>query len=620
MVTRVQTIAARIKADNTLGLPFFNPVKLVPDEVSDPHQWNKQLREILWDLTTLFNEAKSQGQRLMALSMYYNHERDRLDRMIKELNLKCTVLEDRLELPNTRGFTDSFTDFNTIETGGDIERGLALTTAMVDLKRGSVRLPRLPGIPAKYDLKNAYIRVDGSVEQFGKIENIISDSIDKTWQATSGQNTLSISVELEQEVEVNCIELEYENVGNPEVTISIGQGANVINLGDFIAWEFEPQVIKNFTITITKQVPDVDDKYIYAIKHLAVKMERYQNKAVMITKRFPLNQVNEITLKTEEIVPAQTNIRYYLSLEYKNRPFDWFEITKDRPVVFNNVEEEFGIFDSGDAFFGTEVAEEFGVKYYAIGSIERLPFANSINLNMGERMWLVESIALPPAAFTEDQPNPKFTPSIADWKLVTKPDKAMVDTERISIPLFEGKLYKLTTYINCITESMPPSVTPEITNGGSFSLYINSTRIQPVSGKFPLKFKQGWNKIEFYVAVYNPGTEFKHKLPLDILSDTIFADSQPMQLVSMHELTCNTSLDNNSRFALLKKDDIYLVVVNFNPVTLDMYKQGCRFAYEYKYLDTDDELEGFRMMARFERSKLAKEVTCHLLGYRLLTK
>ncbi len=621
LTTRVQTLATRIKGKKVLGLPFFDPIKLIPDEVSDATQWNKQLREILWDLSTLFNETKAQGQQLMALSIYYSHERDRLNQLIKELNLKCAILEEQLDNPNIRGFTDSFISFDNVETIGNDAQGLPSTNAMVDLKRSSIRLPRLAGLPAKFDMIDAYIRVSGNgvLEQYGDIKNILSDSINDTWQCVlniDGEENavLTINVELKEPVMTNCIELEYENIGNVKVEINtVDQSTNTISFGDFLAWEMNSKSIDKLTIILTKDTPDIEKGYTFAIKHLCIKAVQFQDKAYMVTKKFPLDRINEILLKVDEIVPPQTNIRYYLSLEYKNAPFDWFEIKKDTSYVFDNVDEDFGLFAPGDDYYGISILENFGIKYYTIGIINHIPFANIIDVRAGERMWSVESIPLP------NNINADYIPTVADWKYAIKVDKRVIDTDRVALALSAGNLYRLTTYIYCTSDLTPTSVMPNMT-GGKFSLYVNSTRIQPVSGKYPLKFNKEWNKIEFFITAYETGNEFRHKLGLEVLSDTIFANYWPMQMISVHDLTCNTNLDDNNKFALLKKDDKYFVLVNFNPIDRDLYKQGCRFSYSYKYLDTDDELLGFRMMSILERTHLAEEVTCHLLGYKLLTK
>lgn len=611
---RIQTLFKELQGAKSLGLPFFDHKTLKEDTVSNLKQWNQELLEIAFDLKIAFAEAKSQAQRIMALAIYNEHEHNKLMRRIKEITRRCELLEDRLNNPGFKGFTDSFTDFSMVETIGD-RNGLGRTTALVDLNRGSTRLPRLTGIPAKYDLADAYINAKGSGVTItaGDIKNILSDSINETWQASvegSGNASVTITLSLDVPVLVNCIELELDRTVDTSVAISVKGNPVPIECGDFIAWQFEPEEISELTLTITKSSTKTLGSYAFAVRRLSLKLEKFLNRGVLITKSFPLKSFSEIQLTAQEMVPAQTNIKYYLSLENPGRAPEWQDISQDRKLTLANGRERFGLLDSGAATFGTEAAKIFNISYYNIGILEYLPVPGTLEIYTGEKMWAVDEIALPQDV--------GWKPSLADWVGKTPENRWVVDTSRPVIIFGADKLYRLVTYVYCQYPT-PVDGVVAVATSNKLALYVNSSPVSQVTGVYSFLLKQGWNRIEYIVAG-SSGGEFAHGLLLDIIGQKVYASNKALKEVSLHDLTCNTSPYDREKFALVPGANGYSVVVNYDPVAVDYMGQGCRYYYSYRYLEDIQGVTGFRMMAVLSRTNLAKEVTPEILGYRLLVK
>ena len=620
LAMRIQDLLRRAQGRRRLGTSFFKYTDLRNNYCSDPVIWNKDLQDIAFDLDIIFKEIQEQAQKIMSLSVYYKHERDKLARKIRALDNRCDILEKQLDNPGYLGFADSYIDFSMIESAGNTSLGLPKTTALVDLKRGVVRLSRPPGTNAKYDLKDAHIQVSLNPEgiTYGKIEHILIDSINDTWQAviTAARNALvKVSAKLTEPVLINCVELEFENSNDTKVELSIGNDITTIGYGDFMAWEFEPRKIDKLDIIITKTVPDDGQMFVFVIKQLALKYEKFLNQGTVITKTIPVSAMNEIKLMAEEVIPSQTDIRYYVSPEYENKPFSWQEISSGVPAQLNNILRNSGLLDRLNPGFGVVDNMTSGVIFYGIGIIDHLPAKGSMQLYMGEKMWLIEDIDIP-------EINPEelllFKPNQSHWVGQLSRTKQVVDISRHVVTLNSPGLYRLTTFVYRTNQIAVNNISSRA-NDQLPILYVNSSPIIPVSGVFSFTLQEGWNKLQYLLLVTEP-TIFRHGLALDMISQKIYANNKSLQEVAIHDLINNISPGDHNKYALVPKDNGYLVVINYNPIERDYYKQGCRYYYDYSYIEDIPGLKGIRMMAVLSRTALAKEVTPCLKGYKLLVR
>jgi hypothetical protein len=411
-----------------------------------------------------------------------------------------------------------------------------------------------------------------------------------------------------------------------------------------VDWTFDMST-QYMKIRFKKSEPDFQDgttmEYFFGASNLSLKRETYARDSRLVSVPYPVDTetIDKITLVTEEGVAPQTAINYYVGTDDGTNFVEWQEIEPGQTINLHQLARESVILNERTDGFGVKTGENFGLDFYSLASLGDAPIERKTRLYAGEYMWKAEMKRL-----SGDIPE-LFMPSYSDWQDLRGVETSYLPVEDTygdsGLGLTGGTLQRFTTYIQCVREENVYNA--EFSIGNAYhQVYVNNSLIKPTVRKdydgdkyaYSYRFKEGWNKIEILTYTKETTTVledktsgamlpplswdsplFKPNLYLRSISTKVYADNTSMREVSVYDLYNNTSKRAIDRFAI----DGGQVLINYDPVALDIANKGVRYVLEYEYLPTDARLvQALRFMSVLSRQDISEHITPILKGYKLI--
>ncbi len=600
----VQTTTAALMGNYVLGKPFFNPLKLKRNQVSDQTTFNHALTNLDYDLKLAYTETDNQAERLLALCLLQENGKSRLENKCRILNSHILALEEQLTY-GSQGFTDSFTSFDQIKFDTDENINLPATNCLVDLSTSSIKLNR--NKVTKHDLIdmpiNCTITAGKKHLEIGELPWILNDNINENWQLVLTGDKAEITITIKTNgIDINHLHFWGDVTGSTKYTMALDETViDPIFTGEHTVWEFEPCYVNNIVLTLSKNTPDSieteDNYFVFTGREFEAKLENYPSFNTFVSSVLSCRPFDSVLLKTEQITPIDTELNYYLSLAFKDEPLEWQKIIPQKAVSFNFYTTTTRLIIPQDTDYGVLIKEGF----YSLGQIP----GNIKNLiiYIGRNMWEVR-----------EQANMNLT--LSSWIKTPGELQNYIETAAESnIEIEAGSCQKLTGYIYSQNNYVIDNLKLPIDNL-NLELYLNSNSIKTFrqegnNKSYTLILKRGWNRIDLIVAPENSGqagTMNLYEAGL-ILKNAgqFYSNKNPLKQTSLHDLYYNTPPQNRDYFAL----DNNQVIMNYAPVNI---------IYEYSGQILDlakiSNLIGIRFMAQLTSD--TGNTTPRLLRYSLI--
>lgn len=618
LLTTIEQAIATHFARLPAGRPRFQPKYLRKGYPSDPDQYNEMMEAIREDLETATDEVFEQQRRMLSMAEYYESEKNALQRTMNRMGKQMEALLERVRLgTGSDTIFDSFTDFGQVEFIGDQDRNLPETTAMIDLSKGEVTLWPLTGAQALVDLSTATARtqIKGTYvasEMIGHPENALSEHINTGWHQVITRNeadelTVALRIELPEARAANMLTVWPQMPKEASVRLLIRaegeEGYRSIPQSGKkpLIWTFPSTKVKEIVLEFTKSGPDftvgAQYEYRFGVQRIRLQSSAYVVESRLVSTALPLREkVRSVTLTTEEVRPAGTEIRYYVALD-TGAPLDWREITPGEPLeLFDATPME----DYLAGPYSLHSNSTHGVALYEIGTI-----SDTLGLQVyaGEAMWLME--------WRNIIPSPNHEPSMADWVGKKRDGFGYSRLERADLPLRKG-LTRWTLWVDMPEERVEKFTLKAL--DCKATVYLNNERLRPEGDEYTYRFKAGMNQIVIYVSTNSDQAKLIPGLYFDATIRT-YAHEKPMRLVSIDDLSYLVGPDRYLAYAAKETPNGTILLVNYDPTTLDVSGAGLRYLASYAL--SSGEAGSLRFMALLRRQESEEDITPRLRSYKI---
>jgi hypothetical protein len=636
-LTTVQQKVVELFQERPAGLARFILLPAVADALSNPDEYNLMMNNISKDLETSFLEIGYQADRILANANIYETEKHTIDLLIRKIENRIQSLIDKIEQRGHREVIfNTLNTFNNIDFKGDEARGIPKTDVFVDLKNGQALLDVINTGGTKYDISNATYTValtkgSGVGTENLPLSNALKDTINEIWQYTVVSDKTEISevtivLTLTDVVPITGMSINFNSPKETSVKVLVSKDQelytelSIYSSYEHVEWQLDSDV-KYIKIILTKAEPDTVDgtdlEYNFGISNISLKKEIHQTLGYLISQPHPIRNkiANEITLKTQEIIPPQTAIRYYIGIDNPNELIEWQEIEVGTPYQLNQLLHKSINIDHASVGYGILVKQHFSVDYFSLLNLTDVPEQLTTKIYTGDYMWKVDTNVL-----TLD---PLYIPTLKDWinprGTVTKflPVEQTILTNSFNLTV--GSLQRLTTNIFCPTNAVITNNELAISATAVAQVYINNTLIKPVvdvDGKYRYNytFKAGWNNIQILTHTNDTAT-IKMNLVFTDIATKVYAIPEPLKELSLYNLLNNTSKTDLQNFCI----DNGKILINYSPTDSDIFGVGVRYAVEYDY-GRPGASSGMdlRFMAILSRTNLSDKVTPILQNYQLI--
>jgi hypothetical protein len=637
-LTTVQQKVVELFQERPAGLARFILLPAVPDALSNPDEYNLMMNNISKDLQTAFLEIGYQADRILANTNIYETEKHTIGLLIRKIDNRIQSLMDKIAQRGHREVIfNTLNTFNNIDFKGNETRGIPKTDVFVDLQNGQALLDVINTGGTKYDISNATYTVSltkgsGIGTENLPLNNALKDTINEIWQYTVVSNKtesseVTIVLTLTDVVPVTGMSINFNSPKETNVKVLVSKDQelytelSIYSSYDHVEWQLDSDV-KYIKIILTKAEPDTVDgtdlEYNFGISNISLKKEIHQTLGYLISQPHLIRNkiANEITLQTQEIIPPQTSIRYYIGIDNPGDIIEWQEIEIGIPYQLNQLLHKSININHTSSGYGILVKQHFSVDYFSLLNLIDVPEQSTTKIYTGDYMWKVDTKVL-----TLD---PLYIPTLKDWinprGTVTKflPVEQTILTN--SFDLTVSSLQRLTTNIFCTSPTIITNNELTIDADAVIAqVYINNTLIKPVidsDGKYRYNytFKAGWNNIQILTHTIDTAT-IKVNLVLTDIATKVYANPEPLKELSLYNLLNNTSKTDLQNFCI----DDGKILINYSPTDSDIFGVGVRYAVEYDYgrPEATNEMD-LRFMAILSRTDLSDKVTPILQNYQLI--
>lgn len=591
-----------------LGQPTMQLRLLERRQQSDAAMWNETIDEVYEDLSVLYEEIVGKSELIISNFDYAETERRRLDRRLNELTSR---IQDMLVLSGasqtyTHSFTESFNSLTMVDTDK--------SNCFVDLRAREVTpMPTKVGT-VRLDLSNAAVEhqlltTNGviNIETLSALSNILDDMQNTAWVSkvltqTTQKVAHQITITPQEAVGITRISISPHNTDRVRMTVSVTEdGGNWRTLynkitNDIVHIDLQPTRVVSLRIVLSKEDSDGSELYngtlyeayymgLASVAMLHVGFEdagTLYSRSITVTdnKGNPVN-INKIALEVDhDVDPPYNWIKYYLALESETPR--WIQVTPvnhapdtqldNRPpsVVDFKAIASVGRVEYNASVLEDPYSEHNGLPIYALAQLSPSvdqPIKESIDLRCGYRQWRQDQY------MHQWDDEARHTPSGADW--VALPGNitqehilskyiSLHEDPNVSATLVadhEAHNYKWTTHVMC--EQQKEVEANIITDApGRVTIYVNNEEVIALHGKdleanvpvsYSFSLARGTNVIQvlFYnLSTNGPCTINLGLYPLSNISQEIYAEINPLELVSEFDLCYNVRDIDTTKFAL----------------------------------------------------------------------
>lgn len=653
--------------DHNLSRPEFNFTPARQGSTAQAHDYNQTMAEVQSDLGTLYESTVDLHNLLTKNFSKFDVDKGKLE---YEINALENQLKELILLYSKNGFLNSVYDVFDDMAKVDPETTTAHVdikeheVRIPEIKNTSRKLSPQAGVAFAL-LPEIQSRVDMRTIS-GQPVNALSESINETWQTlvmSEQKETVAgyyyINFETKQSLNRVAISLH----GAKPTLVRVEFSPDNLNwftlpyheegrmVGDAYSFDFPTLEAMKLRILLSKSEPDDQSaaqyfskttkseyKYVLGVKHIGLYELSYPPKAELVSTPLVVDvpadsnfSINKVSLSVEEEVPAATDIRYWIALPPEgDREPEWKPLSpvervnpKDEQLVdFRNITNapavKMGI-DPVKALTEYEMESLYanGINFYKIGEVEdKQIIGSSERLFVGKNSWGVKRFAL------EQADHATHVPSIGDWmadqdivhEFVTIEDgkpglllNRRTHTEATNYMFTAGILSEK---LQEVEATVPASTEP-------IAIYVNGQEvfqgIPDARSKVAYRFNYGWNEV--IVLAYTQNTEAANGATLDLNLDArkyganVYAQAEPMELVSLHDLRFNVKSSDRNKYAIEKTNDKFSVVLNHAV-------PGLLYDFFFHYVEgTAKDTILFR--AEFSKNEQSSTISPKLNSYRL---
>lgn len=356
--------------DILLGSPLFKAYHQPKNGQSNLEKYNRNVKDLTFDLTVFYNELINQGTRILD---FFSSSEIQYRSLLQNLKKLVFDFENLLNYESANYVVgDDFSDYSKVD--------LLNTTAKVDTAAGKViigdghsnklDLSFYQNIsePSNLEILTPYIsRVKLPENAFS---NILT-SANSTWTEvllTESPKGCSLRFELPltkngESVEINRIYISLTSPKTIKVNIEClqdGAWKRIFDedIDDIDVISFRPVMTNKLRFVLSKIEPDSNygNKYFYHFGIKQIELYKFNAGQMAQFRSKPLNidaneqediGIGEITLEVDENIPEGTSIEYYIA----ENPYlsGAFVLDSDRDVIVDDQYGEGSVFVVGDA-------------------------------------------------------------------------------------------------------------------------------------------------------------------------------------------------------------------------------------------------------------------------------
>jgi len=616
--------------DKTPGLPYFRPRPVEAYAPSNPAEFNWMFSRLTGDAGLLFHENNYQNNRIVSMFDTYLTEKEKIEASVEKLQLRVDGLMDTLRSGKVRQTQiESFQNFYGIDLAGNRERNIPKTTAFVDLVQRKAYNEKRTRPQDKVNLSKASVvvhpitPVTGNV-MLGTPESILKDTVNQTltWtlqKKTDGECSIEVSIDLTEVVVMSSVLMNLKSTKAVSVHLSVSEDGSVwrdlmdIETTSFAEWNFSRSRIKNLKFKIKKYEPDAEDgsgyEYVYAIMNVSLTNDNFLNKNVLTSKPWMLDKIpNQVTLLASDVVPPNTDIKYYLGVDNGIDKIDWRLVTSGVPI-------DFGFLRTVRSILTSPMSTSDGLG--AVGQLHSETDPTTVDLRLGYQQWHVEEFDVP----GEVSSTAGWQPSLA-CTVYPKIDELFCDSEIYLRSIRAGNMTLCTQYVHCKNDVSLPR--RKIIGDVLHSVFVNNRQIQAVNGQYTLGLSTGWNRVQFCLfSTVNKSVT--HNFNLLSVSEDLYA-RPALKQVSLHHLKTNIKENDRSVYAL---DEEKRILVKYNPSEAGLAQNsnnadGLRFLSVSRYIpgevlsDYPSGVVKVRLMATL--TNIAEDVSPQIINYQIISE
>ena len=619
--------------DKKVGLPYYKPLEIEANSITNSEDWNKALNEIKVDLDLLFQSNGELNKKIIENEESFNTEKNLLESYLEKTEMKINTLQDMLNKANyIQSKYENFENLVKIDLSSD---------CFIDLKQKKATLNKISG-SKRYSISDAAVTVTSNTknineEQFGETSQILNDlynqfCIYKYSQEQNNPCQISINVVLKKPLDINTISIDINASNSVKAELYVSednisfkklydvQGINVLE------WNFDNLKINSFNIILTKGEADSFNNDLYEhhfiIRNISTYKNLYENENTLVTKTMKFfDAVDEISLKAEDMIHNNTNLIYYLGIEDVNKNTIWHSIDNYGSVSLNILTDREKIVNRAEGGFGTMI----GNGCYRVCKLPSKTNTNTIELFTGYQMWYREKL--------ENFGGLDYTVNLNDYNPSKVTLRDFIDTENYNLKIRTREMHLLTQYVYCDEEkivSFDKTQVPVIISNQFQQLVIcNNVEVLSSNGVFTLNLKPGKNKIQM-VLYLMPKTQDDYyeydtyiRTNFKDVTDDIYAYPKMTQL-SYKELSSSSLASNYDYFAI--KDE-WIVVKHLPNEVKPNYENELRYFVKYKYLNDKSKYLHYDIDKPYIKIKLKalllsgnKNITPQIINYTLSSK
>lgn len=577
------------------GQPLTEPLNIKPHSVSNKTEWNKHFENIDKDLDTISVAINTVLNEAILKDELTESQKNDILCKIKKINLRAAALKEALtdNIPFL-SYSIIFNNFNGAEFYPNKNINLPKTTAFIDLLHKKVMIPKVTLNKDVINLQNSILNIYSNNKDcnvYGDINEFIKNDKMLKIQNTSINNTadsLVLEIVLDNTYELSSVAIELDTIKeiSGSLTISYEDGAEETLYSETFAnnmeWLFEQNPVKSFKISLTKNEADgfIDGIYYYTyiLKKITASNDKFKSSATYISKKINFDQIiDEVKLKTEDMIFSDTNINYFVGIDNDNEVIDWISVDKNKYTNLEILLTQQEILNKNTRGYGTKIG-----KLYKIGTIKPNYNKPSLNLYSGYQQWNVEAIK------NDKKFDDNYVIDINDYNKSNLLAQSVLDCESYNINIKTKTLFALTTYVYCDdlyvvkdNDIIPADKTTNLQT----KIYVNNNLVKPTgTNKYNITLQKGKNKI--ILLLYSTTTE-KNK------NGTILQMNIDFKKASQN-ITCNKKMQYVSYNTLLygmRENTAYYTIDENNNILVnsDPYKNmDCCLLTEYGY--SKDEL------------------------------
>lgn len=638
-ISYIQSEVGKKFKEKPAGLPRFELRPAVNHDVSNSKEYNTMVDEAHEDLLTAFQELSYHADRMMSLADYYDTEKYNINLEVKKINRMMEELEEKLKDRGLRHVIfDTFNDYTRLEFEGNKSRSLPATNAFVDLRNGYTTLETVQNGKDKIDISRAEVTVKPvtpfvEFTELSFVSNALNDMINEAWrhqavkeEASDGKITMTIS--FDDPIEMNMISLITQSPRETKVSIKTHRQDGTVKdhiekeVFGYAEWFFTREAFTKIEITFHKTEPDVvlgaNYYYYFGAENISVRNVDFMPEGYVTSAAHYVDRIlDKVTLHVDESVPPDTSIRYFVAEDEKDDEIiEWRAIAPGGTVDFARILLKDVQVEPTAKNYGNLFNTYNNHSYYVVSQLSEKPISRSIELYMGSMMVQVDEYAF--AAGTS------FAPTLEQWKGVRDFERKYVSIDEISggntLAISPGTIGRMTMHIT-MNQDYLLMANPITIENVECTVYLNNMQVKGIAGDYTYNFKKGVNKLEIIYYAHSNGQlapNLSRNYMTSIGMIDLFAQSEPMQEVTLYDLQNNTSKKDYTRFAL---DENYNIIVNYNPLAINAGGDGVRYKLKYKYKKPNEKDDAYlRFMAILSRKDNREDITPVLNSYKLIVE